>query len=64
MPTPQQQLPPSGQEKHLTLSTGVIVPGRCQYDQPDASDRVWWLSLPDADSSVDEADVLLWSEPV
>lgn len=63
-PVTIDQLPPAGQEKILQRTDGVLLYGQCKYTAQDASDRVWWLSLPDADTTIAEEDIAMWIEPV
>lgn len=63
MPHPSVAIPVSGQEVTVERADGVIMHAHCEYDPATPELRVWWLSLPGADTTIDEADILLWYAP-
>lgn len=53
-------LPPAGQEVTIQRADGALFFAVCHYELADASDRYWTLSLPDADTTIAEAEVDSW----
>lgn len=54
-------LPVDGEEVTIQrTSDGALFFAVCHYVVPDGSERYWTLSLPDADTTIAEADVDTW----
>lgn len=53
-------LPVDGEEVTIQRTDGALFFAVCHYVVPDGSERYWTLSLPDADTTIAEADVDTW----
>lgn len=64
MPHPSAELPIHGIEVTIERDDGVLLRARCEYPEGQPESRVWWVSLPDADTTIDESRITLWYAPV